>query len=233
MKVLCTICARGGSKGLPNKNIKHLLGKPLIVWTIEQAIDSGIFNRIVVSSDSEEILSIAAKSGAEVFFKRSPELSDDQVGKIPVIRDALLRSENFFKEVYDIIVDLDVTSPLRTPEDIVAAFNLFIERDYDNLFSATVARRNPYFNMVEIDSYGKVKLCKAKEESVKRRQDAPEVYEMNASIYIWKREILLIQDSLFLDKTGLYIMAQEKSFDIDSPVDFIIVECLMRKRIGC
>jgi len=230
MRVLCTVCARGGSKGILNKNIKPLLGKPLIVWSIEQAKNAGIFNRIVVSSDSNQILNIARDAGAQVFFKRAPELSGDEVGKISVIRDTLLKAEAFFNETYDVVVDLDVTSPLRTPKDIVAAFNLFIKNDYDNLFSVTYSKKNPYFNMVEIDSSGKVNICKKPDKPVKRRQDAPHVYSMNAAIYIWKREVLLQQDSLFLERTGIFLMDEEKAFDIDSYLDFYIVECLMKKR---
>lgn len=230
MKVLCTICARGGSKGVPNKNIRQILGKPLIVWTIEQAINSNLFDKIVVSSDSEQILKIAKENRAEVFFKREPKLSGDEVGKIEVIRDALLKSENFFQTTFNVIVDLDVTSPIRTPEDINRAFKIFIENDYDVLFSVTPSRRNPYFNMVEIDRYGKVGLCKTPVKPIKRRQDAPRVYDMNASIYIWKRDILINHNTLFLDKTGIYVMNEESAYDIDSELDLLIVECIMRKR---
>lgn len=230
MKILCTICARGGSKGVPQKNLRPILGKPLIVWTIEQATDAGIFDKIVVSSDSEHILQIARENGAEVFFKREPKLSGDEVGKIEVIRDALIKSENFFETLFDIIVDLDVSSPIRTSEDIKNAFRIFIENDYDVLFSVTPSRKNPYFNMIEIDQDGKVSLCKSPVKPIKRRQDAPKVYDMNASIYIWKRETLINHNTLFLDKTGIYLMGEESAYDIDSELDLLIVECIIRKR---
>lgn len=229
MKVLCTICARGGSKGVPNKNIRQLLGKPLIVWTIEQAINSNLFDKIVVSSDSEQILKIAKENRAEAFFKREPRLSGDKVGKIEVIRDALLKSEGFFRTHFDVIVDLDVTSPIRNSEDIIQAYKTFIDNDYDILFSVAPSRKNPYFNMIEIDQNGKVRLCKTLNQPIKRRQDAPRVYDMNASIYIWKREILINHNTLFLDKTGIYVMGEESAYDIDSELDLLIVECIMRK----
>lgn len=229
MKVLCTICARGGSKGVPNKNIRQILGKPLIVWTIEQALNANLFDKVIVSSDSEQIMKIAREHGAEVFFKRDPILSGDEVGKIEVIRDALLRSENFFGTTFNVVVDLDVTAPLRTSYDIIRAFEAFINNDYDILFSVTPSRRNPYFNMVEIDQNGKVRLCKIPNQVIKRRQDAPRVYDMNASIYIWKRDVLINYNTLFLEKTGVYIMGEESAFDIDTEIDLLIVECIMKK----
>ncbi|MCS7214647.1 MAG: acylneuraminate cytidylyltransferase family protein [Thermodesulfovibrio sp.] len=230
MNTLCTICARGGSKGVPNKNIKNLLGKPLILWTIEQAKASAVFDKIVVSSDSDQILKIAEENGIEVFFKRASELATDESGKIEVIRDALIRSENYYKRKFEYIVDLDVTSPMRNIEDIKKAFQLFIENDYDNLLSVVPARKNPYFNMIEINRDGRISICKKIDKKILRRQDAPMVYEMNASIYIWKRQTLLKEDSIILPNTGIYVMAQESSFDIDTELDFDIVEFLMRRK---
>jgi len=228
--VLCTICARGGSKGVKNKNIRLLNGKPLIAYTIEQAKATNLFDHIVVSTDSDEIAEISKKYGAEVFFKRSSELATDTAEKIHVIRDAFIRSEQYYGKTYDYLIDLDATSPLRDVEDIINAFNQFKENNNDNLITATPSRRNPYFNMVEVDKNGKVYLSKKLDKKIVRRQDVPKVYDMNASIYIWKREVLLKEDNLFLENTGLYIMPMERSIDIDSELDFKIVEFLMRKK---
>ena len=228
--VLCTICARGGSKGVKNKNIRLLNGKPLIAYTIEQAKESKLFEHIVISTDSDDIAKVAKEYGAEVFFKRSPKLASDTAGKLDVIRDAFVRSEEYYNETFDYLVDLDATSPLRNVEDIINSFNLFKKNNYDNLITAMPSKKNPYFNMVEQDKDGRVYLSKKLDISIVRRQDAPKTYDMNASIYIWKREIILNKNSIFLENTGLYVMPEERSIDIDSELDFEFVEFLIRKR---
>ncbi len=228
--VLCSICARGGSKGVKNKNVRLLNGKPLITYSIEQAIAANIFNHIIVSSDSEEILKTAERAGAEVIFKRPAELASDTSGKLDVIRHALLSAENYYNEKFKYHVDLDATSPLRNVEDILNAFHQFKENNNDILISGTPARRSPYFNLVECDELGRVFLSKQLVKKVLRRQDSPKCYDMNASIYIWKRNALLECDSIFTDKTGLYIMPEERSQDIDCELDFEIVEYILNKK---
>lgn len=227
--VLCTICARGGSKGVKNKNIKELSGKPLIAYTIEQAFASGLFKHIVISTDSDDIANISKAYGAEVFFKRSAEMSSDTAGKLDVIKDAFVRSEEYYNKTFDYLVDLDATAPLRSVEDIVDSFKQFLENHNDNLITAMPSRRSPYFNLVEQDKDGKIYLSKKLESTVLRRQDAPKSYDMNASIYIWKRDAILNETSLFLDNTGLYIMPEERSIDIDNELDFKFVEFLISK----
>jgi len=215
MNLLCTICARGGSKGVKNKNIRLLNGKPLIAYTILQAKSSKLFSNIVISTDSDEIASVAIKYGGEVFFKRDKELSNDNASKLDVIKDACIKSENYYNKKFDYIVDLDVTSPLRDVEDIRNSFEQFLKNDNDNLITVMPSRRSPYFNLIEIID-NQVKLSKEPPNKIVRRQDVPKTYDMNASIYIWKRDALLKNDTLFLDKTGLYIMPEERSIDIDS-----------------
>ena len=227
--ILCTICARGGSKGVKNKNIKELNDKPLIAYTIEQAKASGLFDHIVISTDSDDIARVAKVYGAEVFFKRSPEMASDTAGKLDVIKDAFMRSESYYQKQYDYLVDLDATAPLRSVEDIKNSFAQFLKENNDNLITAMPSRRSPYFNLVEVSNNGKVTLSKKLDNSIVRRQDAPKSYDMNASIYIWKRDIILNEKTLFLDKTGLYVMPEERSIDIDTELDFEFVEFLMRK----
>jgi CMP-N,N'-diacetyllegionaminic acid synthase len=227
--VLCTICARGGSKGVKNKNIEELNEKPLIAYTIEQAKLSGLFEHIVISTDSETIANIAKEYGAEVFFKRSDEMASDTAGKLDVIKDAFVRSEEYYNRTFDYLIDLDATAPLRSVEDIINSFNQFKENNNDNLITAMLSRRSPYFNLVEQNKDGKVYLSKKLDSAVVRRQDAPKSYDMNASIYIWKRDIILNKNSLFLETTGLYVMPEERSIDIDNELDFEFVEFLMRK----
>ncbi len=228
--VLCTICARGGSKGVKNKNIKELDGKPLIAYTIEQAKASKLFEHIVISTDSDAIADVAKAYGAEVFFKRSDAMASDTAGKLDVIRDAFMRSEAHYQKQYDYLVDLDATAPLRSVEDIINSFEQFKKANNDNLITAMPSRRSPYFNLVEVGNDGKVKLSKKLDSAILRRQDAPKSYDMNASIYIWKREVILEEKTLFLEKTGLYVMPEERSIDIDTELDFEFVEFLMRKK---
>ena len=228
--VLCTICARGGSKGVKNKNIKELNGKPLIVYTIEQAKASQLFEHIVVSTDSDEIANIAKQYGAEIFFKRSAEMASDTAGKLDVIRDAFVKSEEHYNKQYDYLIDLDATAPLRIVDDIINAFNQFKKNDNDNLITAMPSRRSPYFNLVEQDKDGKVYLSKKLDDVVIRRQDAPKSYDMNASIYIWKRDVILNENSIFLENTGLYVMPEERSIDIDTELDYKFVEFIMKDK---
>jgi len=227
--ILCTICARGGSKGVKNKNIKLLHGKPLIAYTIAQARESGLFEHIVISTDSDEIATVAMRYGAEVFFKRNVEMASDNAGKLDVIRDAFERSEEYYGEQFDYLIDLDATAPLRNISDITESFAQFLNDDNDNLITAMPSRRSPYFNLVEVDVSGKVALSKKLNSGIVRRQDAPKSYDMNASIYIWKRNIILNENTLFLEKTGLYVMPEERSIDIDTELDFEFVEFFMRK----
>jgi len=227
-KILCTICARGGSKGVKNKNIKPINGKPLIAYTIEQAKESGLFEHIVISTDSDMIADVSKEYGAEVFFKRLAHLASDNAGKLDVVKDALNRSEKYYKERYDYLIDLDATSPLRSVKDIIEAFGQFIKENNDNLITATPSRKSPYFNIVELNEEGRVTLSKTLNKEVLRRQDAPRCYDMNASIYIWKRDVLLSNNTIFLEKTGLYIMPEERSIDIDTENDYKYVEFLMK-----
>ncbi len=227
--VLCTICARGGSKGVKNKNIKELNGKPLISYTIEQANVSELFDHVVISTDSDNIASIAREYGAEVFFKRSAVMASDTAGKLDVIRDAFVRSEEHYNTSFDYLIDLDATAPLRNVEDIINSFKQFLDNDNDNLITAMPGRRSPYFNLVERDKNGKVYLSKTLDNSIVRRQDAPKSYDMNASIYIWKRDTILNRNKLFLEKTGLYVMPEERSIDIDTELDYKFVEFLMKE----
>jgi CMP-N,N'-diacetyllegionaminic acid synthase len=225
--VLCTICARGGSKGVKNKNIKELHGKPLIAYTIEQAKASGLFEHIVISTDSDDIANIAKQYGAEVFFKRSAEMASDTAGKLDVIRDAFIRSEEHYNKKFDYLIDLDATAPLRTVKDIINSFKQLKENNNDNLITVMPSRRSPYFNLVEQDKNGKVYLSKKLDNAIVRRQDAPKSYDMNASIYIWKREAILNENSLFLENTGLYLMPEERSIDIDTELDYKFVDFLI------
>lgn len=230
MKRLCTICARGGSKGVKGKNVRDLLGKPLLAYTIEQARAVGLFDAIAVSSDSAEILDIARRWGCDYLVERPAELATDTAGKLPAIRHCVTSVERLAGVEFSTLVDLDATSPLRLPQDIAAAVELLEADGCGNVITAMPARRSPYFNLVEVDAAGVVHLSKPPATPILRRQDAPRCYDMNASIYVWRRDVLLTSDLLFNADTRLYVMPEERSIDIDSELDFLIVEQLMARR---
>lgn len=230
MRVLCTICARAGSKGVPSKNIRALASKPLIVHTVEQGHACRLIHKVVVSTDGEDIARIAREAGAEVPFLRPRELAMDQSPKLAVIQHAarfLLEKG----EKYDLVVDLDPTSPLRLPSDIENALQRFLRSDANNLYSVCLAHKNPYFNMVELDERGRSRLSKSRGQEFTGRQSAPAVYEINGSIYIFRVEFLLGPGArLHSDNTIVYVMPAEQSVDIDTPLDFRIVEFLLNER---
>tara|TARA_X000000950_G_C13864186_1_gene640019 strand:- start:1242 stop:1934 length:693 start_codon:yes stop_codon:yes gene_type:complete len=227
MKILCTICARSKSKGLKNKNIKLLNDKPLISYTINQAIRSNIFHEIIISTDSKKIEKIALSYGIKSIGKRPDSLSNNTISKIDVIRHAVSKFEKSTSDKYYTIIDLDITSPLRKISDIKNSFKMFKNNNTDNLITVCESRKNPYFNMVELKNK-KVKLVKRLKNKISSRQKAPKVFEMNASIYIWKRDVLFSKNPLFRKKTSIYEMPYERSIDIDSIQDFEIVKFYMK-----
>lgn len=231
MARICTICARGGSKGVKNKNLRELLGKPLIAHSILQAKASGLFDIIAVSSDSEAILNVAKDYGVDYIIKRPDELATDTAAKLPVMQHCVTEVEKISGLTFEIITDIDATSPLRTVEDLKNAIVMLEDNvEADNVITAAPARRSPYFNLVEEQANGYVQLSKPLADSIVRRQDAPKAYDMNASIYVWKRDVFFNCKSIFTDKTLLYVMPEERSQDIDSELDFEIVELLAKKR---
>lgn len=231
MKRICTICARGGSKGVKGKNVRVLHGKPLIAHTIEQARASGLFDAIAVSSDSDIILGIAKEHGVDCLIKRPDELATDQAAKLPVIKHCVAEVERQQSRSFDTIVDMDATSPLRSVADIVGAVALLEETGVSNVITGAPARRSPYFNLVEVDERGVAGLSKRLNKEIVRRQDAPKCYDMNASIYVWTHDGLFGSDTVFNGDTRLYVMPEERSIDIDSELDFKFVEFIMAQGI--
>jgi CMP-N,N'-diacetyllegionaminic acid synthase len=224
---IATICARGGSKGVPRKNIRPLLGKPLITYTIEQALAHTQIDQVFVSTDSAEIALVARAAGAEVPFQRPSELASDTAAKLPVIEHLVAWVVEHVGPVSR-IVDLDPTSPLREACDIDACLAL-LDADTDAVISGYEAGKNPYFNMVEASSDGSVKLVKTIPGGVLARQAAPSVYAMNASIYCWHHHSL--SKGLWQGLTRLHVMPRDRSIDIDDPIDFALVELLMRQKL--
>jgi len=229
---LCTISMRGGSKGVKNKNLRLVNGKPLMYFTIKQAIKSKIFDHIVVSTDSKKILKIAKSYGAEGWFLRPKKMALDKSPKIPAVKHALIQAEKYYNKKFEFIVELDATSPLRKVKDIINAYKFFIKKKANILVTGSKSKKNPYFNMVDVIDKKKMrglKRIKKLKKNIFRRQDAPQVYDCNASIYIWNRKSLMNFKSFMNKKTVLYEMPESRSIDIDSKLDLQIVEFLLRK----
>ncbi|MEY4564106.1 MAG: hypothetical protein RLZZ618_3383 [Pseudomonadota bacterium] len=228
MKTIVTICARGGSVGVPRKNIRPLLGRPLIAHTIGQALATPGVSAVYVSTDDAEIAEVAAAHGAQVPFLRPAELATGTAPKIPVIQhlcDWVAANHGPFER----IVDLDPTSPLRTIDDIRACMDL-LDPQTDAVITAFESEKNPYFNMVEHKPDGNIALvCSGAGGGVVARQLAPHVYSMNASIYVWHTHSL--SKGLWNGRVKMHVMPRERSIDIDSPLDFRIVEMLMTSHL--
>jgi len=224
---IATICARGGSRGVPGKNIRPLLGKPLITYSIDQALAQAHIERVFVSTDCEQIAAVARQSGAEVPFLRPPQLATDGAPKLPVIQHLVAWVSAHVGPVAR-IVDLDPTSPLRDANDIAACLTL-LDDQTDAVITGYEAEKNPYFNMVEDQGGGCVGLVKTLPGAVVARQAAPRVYAMNASIYCWHHHTLEL--GLWQGRTRLHVMPRERSIDIDDPIDFQLVELLMQQKL--
>lgn len=231
MRRIATICARGGSKGLPGKNTRLLAGKPLIAHAIDQARETGLFAAIAVSSDSPEILDVGRTFGADFSIRRPDHMATDESAKHPAIQHAVLEVERLTHVRFDVIVDLDVTSPLRLAEDIAGAVALLERSGTSNVITGAPARKNPYFNLVERTTENNVVLCKLPPQGpFHRRQDAPECFDMNAAVYVWNRDLYMADPNVFYANTLLYEMPADRSHDIDTLLDFEWVSLLMARR---
>ncbi|WP_346316652.1 acylneuraminate cytidylyltransferase family protein [Chitinophaga sp. YIM B06452] len=229
MSILVTICARGGSKGIPGKNIRQMAGRPLIAYTIGTAkkFAEGKDCVIALSTDSQEIISVAEEFGLPTRYKRPEALATDTIGKMPVLIDVKEYEEKKRGTGFDYLIDLDVTAPFRTCEDLDAAFEM-LQKDKEalNIFSVSPAHRNPYFNMVEENSAGYFEL--SKKGSFVTRQSAPKVYDMNASFYIYKKKFFdMSYNTAVTDRSLVYVMPH-MCFDLDHPVDFEFMEYLIQ-----
>lgn len=229
-KILCTICARGGSKGIPGKNKKIISGKALIAYTIEVAKECNYIDNYIISTDDEDIIKIANIYNIPAPFKRPKYLCKSNISRIDAVAHAVKWVEKNWKKNYDIIVDLSVTSPLRIVKDIKNAIELLVNEKADNVFSVSPAYRNPYYNMVE-DINGKVIKVKKLNEKITKRQDAPVVYDMNDSINVWWKDILLKDRANLNDNTKIYIMPRDRGIDIDDYFDFEIASLMLKLKI--
>lgn len=229
--ILVTVCARGGSKGIKNKNIMLLNNKPLICYTLDIIKESTIVDSYVISTDSEDIIKIVKDYGFDVHFKRPGYLAGDKVSRLEAVRHAVLWAEKNFKRRYNIVIDLGVATPLKNLNDLENSVKLLIGTKASNVFSVSPSQRNPYYNMVEKKG-NKISLVKALRKKITDRRDAPKVYDMNDGIFAWKRDVLFSDAPQFNKNTALYIMPNVRSVDIDEEFDFNLAEFLIKKNIG-
>lgn len=226
MNILGIIPARGGSKGLPKKNVKILDDKPLIAWSIQAALESKKLNAVIVSSDNKEIIDVSKKHGAEVPFVRPDSLSTDSA----TTKDVIVHALNHYSSnniTFDYVVLLQPTSPFRKEGDIDLAIKKAIETNADMVVSVKETSSNPYYVLFEEDENGYLK--KSKEAQFTRRQDCPVVYEYNGSIYVIKVSSLLKTETLSFKKIIKFEMDASHSIDIDNQLDFDFAEFMINK----
>lgn len=224
---LGVIPARAGSKGVPHKNIKNVAGKPLIAYAIECGLASESLDHVMVSTDSTQIVNIAQRYGADVPSIRPAELAHDSTPMLPVLQHAIVEAEKYYNGIVATLVLIDPTAPLRTVEDIESALRLFKQNDCEAVVSGNTAHRSPFFNMVKLKD-GYVRLAQDFGSSIGRRQDAPELYDLNTVVWIYSRKALMEEQQRIPDRTILYLVPRERSLDLDTEFDFRLLENLLK-----
>lgn len=225
--ILAIIPARGGSKGVPRKNIRLLAGKPLIAWTIEEAKKSKYIDRLILSSEDDEIIQTASDFGCEVPFIRPAELALDNTPGIEPVIHAI----NMLAEKYDYVVLLQPTSPLRTVEDIDGCIQHCIITDSHACVSVTEAQQSPYW-MYSLGDDLKLNPFVQYDGKINRRQDLPKVYMLNGAVYVAEYRFIIENKSFITEETVGYIMSGENSVDIDTENDFKLTELLLATKDG-
>jgi CMP-N-acetylneuraminic acid synthetase len=227
VKAVAFIFARGGSKGLPGKNIRLFGGKPLIAWSIEHALAVKRIIRVIVSTDSEEIAAVARDYGAEVPFIRPAELALDDSPEWLAWRHALIFMRETTGELPEVMVSLPTTAPLRLVLDIENCLDEYEKGDSDIVITVTDAHRSPYFNMVKELQDGTVGIVIPTDGSITRRQDAPVVYDMTTVAYVAKPEFVLRRGGAFEGRVRQVHVPLERALDIDTQLDFKFAEYLI------
>jgi CMP-N-acetylneuraminic acid synthetase len=230
MKYIAIVCARGGSKGVPGKNIRLLGGRPLIGWSVQAAKSVERISKIIVSTDSEEIAQVAIEEGALVPFMRPDELAQDNSSEWLVWRHALNYLKENGDEDIDGLVIIPSTAPLRSAQDIENCLDEFEKGNVDVVITVSDAHRSPFFNMIKNDKDGFSSLVIPPTETVIRRQDAPDVYDMTTVAYVVRPDFVLQKNGLFEGSVRSVHIPPERALDIDTMLDFKIAECLISEK---
>ena len=233
MNVIAIVPARGGSKGVPGKNIRPLAGKPLIVWTLEAALACPAIGRVIVSTDHPDIAAIARSAGGDVPFLRPSALAEDDTPDLPVCLHALEWLRTNSATMPDIVVWLRPTTPLREPQDISDALALRSERDAVSVRSVCQVDHHPYWMKTLDGSAMRPLLADCDERRFPRRQLLPPVYRLNGAVDVTTAAQAMAGEALFAHDARAYVMPLERSVDIDTEADFAMAEYLMARRHAC
>ena len=227
--IVALICARGGSKGLPRKNVRPFVGKPLIAHSIEMALKSNFIADVVVSTDDEEISRVAKNYGASVPFMRPANLSGDSAPEWHVWQHALSWLSDQGRDIEALVV-LPPTAPLRSLEDVNGATEMFLQKKCDGVVCGTDAHRNPFFNMVTMDDNQRCALAMSGAARFTRRQDAPTFYDLTTVCYVMSPDYIKHHQHLFDGDIRMFHVPVERSVDIDTIFDFELAEFIHQKR---
>lgn len=229
--ILGAIFARGGSKGILHKNTRLLSGKPLIAYAIEAGLSVPLIDKLIVSTDDEQIAAISKKFGASVPFIRPAQLAEDNSPELLSWQHAIRTMEEKLGNRIDMLVSIPTTSPLRLVQDIENCINkLLANDDTDIVITVTQAQRNPYFNMVLLDSDDNAHVVVSKDSAINRRQDAPVVYDVTTVAYAARVQYILNTDSILKGKVKAIVVPVERALDIDTELDFEVAQFLMDKK---
>jgi CMP-N-acetylneuraminic acid synthetase len=230
MKVVAFIFARGGSKGLPGKNIRLLGGKPLIVWSIESALAVKRIERVIVSTDSEEIAAVAREHRAEVPFIRPSALAQDDSPEWLAWHHALNYLREMTGALPEVMVSVPTTAPLRLALDIENCLDEYEKGDADVVITVTDAHRSPYFNMVKVAADGTVSLVNPPQSAIVHRQDAPVVHDVTTVCYVASPDFVMTHNAIFEGRVKAVHVPTARAIDIDTLLDFQIAESLLKIR---
>ena len=230
MKYDAFIFARGGSKGVPGKNIKKLGDKPLIAWSIDCALQSQYINRVIVSTDSQEICDTALAYGAEVPFMRPNHLAEDTSLEWDAWRHALVEIERLEGKMPDVLLSLPATAPLRSVEDVEKCIHLFEESGADIVFTVKSSSQNPWFNMVTVNKLDEPQIVVKPKNPIARRQDAPKTFDITTVCYIAKSSYVMSSIGLFAGNSKVVEVPEERAVDIDTPLEFQFAELLLSQK---
>lgn len=226
--VLAVIPARGGSTGVPRKNLRKLGGKPLVVHSVEAALKAPGVGHILVTSDSDEILRAANVSKRVILLKRPAELARNDTPMMPVYRHAILSFEALSGLTVDYMVGLEPTAPLRIPADIAGCLARAVKTRADAVESVKASGENPYFVQVEPRRGSALWYDQSKKAPITRRQDAPQVYTLNGAVEVLRRSVVFKTDNIYdVRRLAVYEMPQERSVDLDTETDFVLAEALL------
>lgn len=231
MKAIAFIFARGGSKGLPNKNIIDFHGKPLIAWAIEAAKAVNLIQEVYVSTDSNEIADIALQYGAKVPFIRPTELAADDSPEILSWRHAITYLRDVAHVDFDTFISIPVTAPLRSANDIENCISKYADGGYDLVLGVSESKQSPYFNMVHLSEDGLATICMPSGDGFSRRQDVPKVYDITTVSYVTSVDYVLGVEKLMSGIVGGVIIPYERSIDIDDIYDLKLAEIIYSEKL--